>query len=46
MRCGAGSLQTEPTSQPTCSMSPPPVLDLGENGKRSCFAGEHGVHGS
>lgn len=25
---------------------PPPVLDLGENGKRSCFAGEHGVHGS
>ena len=32
MRCGAGSLQTEPTSQPTCSASPPtPVRDLGEN---------------
>lgn len=46
MRCGAGSLQTEPTSQPTCSTSPPSVLDLGENGKRSCFAGEHGVRGS
>lgn len=38
MRCGAGSLQTEPTSQPTCSTSPPPsLLDLGENGKRKLF---------
>lgn len=41
MRRGAGSLQTEPTSQPTCSTSPPPppCLTWGKMAKGAVLLG-------